>query len=191
MSGECPLFPLRTVLFPEGPLPLRIFEPRYLKMISQSVSEQTPFGVVLIEDGEETGPAVYADIGTLAEIVDWYQGSDGLLGVTARGTRRFRIDERSVDAGGLNRATMTLLDEPDTVALPAEYTMLADILRDVLDDLGRLYRDAERRYDDAGWVGCRLAEILPISPKEKQRCLVEDDPIRRLRFLAGLVKTSD
>ena len=87
MAGvvRVPLFPLSTVLFPGGPLPLRIFEARYVDMISRCMKDDSPFGVVLIREGDEVGPAKTHDIGTLARIVDWYQGSDGLLGVTARG----------------------------------------------------------------------------------------------------------
>ena len=87
---EVPLFPLNTVLFPGGPLPLRIFETRYLDMVSRCMKDDLPFGVLLIREGAEVGPAATCDVGTLARIVDWYQGSDGLLGVTAIGTERFR-----------------------------------------------------------------------------------------------------
>ena len=80
---QVPLFPLNTVLFPGGPLPLRIFEPRYLAMVSDCVSNDSPFGVLLIRKGGETGPASTHEVGTLARISDWYQGSDGLLGITA------------------------------------------------------------------------------------------------------------
>jgi len=78
------------VLFPGGPLPLRIFEQRYLDMISSCLKNDSPFGVLLIREGAEVGPATTYDVGTLARITDWYQGSDGLLGVTATGSRRFR-----------------------------------------------------------------------------------------------------
>ena len=97
---EIPLFPLRTVLYPGGPLPLRIFEQRYLDMISRCMKSESPFGVLLIREGSETGPARTFDVGTLAQITDWYQGSDGLLGVTATGTDRFRrTSERRQDDG--------------------------------------------------------------------------------------------
>ena len=82
---KVPLFPLSTVLYPGGPLPLRIFEPRYLDMISDCLKNDRPFGVLLIRSGSETGPATTYEVGTLARITDWYQGSDGLLGITAVG----------------------------------------------------------------------------------------------------------
>lgn len=184
-----PLFPLRTVLFPDGPLPLRIFETRYLDMISQCMRDESGFGVVLISRGVESGRSVFHDIGTVAKIVDWYQGSDGVLGITATGEERFRVLERDVAADGLNFGRVETLPEFVVKPLPAAYDFLADILKGVLDDLGRLYESYERRYEDANWVGCRLAEILPIKPEDKQRCLEIDDSLERLEVIRGLVRT--
>ncbi|HKL63591.1 MAG TPA: LON peptidase substrate-binding domain-containing protein [Woeseiaceae bacterium] len=99
---EIPLFPLRTVLYPEGPLPLRIFETRYVDMISRCLREDAGFGVVLIREGTETGTASTCATGTLAKIIDWYQGSDGLLGITAQGSRRFRLETVRQAPDGLN-----------------------------------------------------------------------------------------
>ena len=88
---QVPLFPLRTVLYPGGPLPLRIFEPRYIDMVSKCLKKDCQFGVLLIREGNEAGAASTYNIGTLARITDWYQGSDGLLGITAVGEQRFRL----------------------------------------------------------------------------------------------------
>lgn len=183
------LFPLRTVLYPGGPLPLRIFEPRYLDMISECLKTERPFGVLLIRSGEETGPATTYDLGTLARIVDWYQGSDGLLGVTAIGEQRFRLLASERRADGLNVGNIEILGELGFHPLPDEYKPLAIILAGVLDDLGRLYEALERRYDDANWVGYRFAEILPISPEEKQSCLEMEDPLDRLQLVRKVLDT--
>jgi hypothetical protein len=183
------LFPLRTVLYPGGPLPLRIFEPRYLDMISDCLKTERPFGVLLIRSGEETGPATTYDLGTLARIVDWYQGSDGLLGVTAIGEQRFRLLASERRADGLNVGDIEILGDPGFHPLPDEYKPLAIILAGVLDDLGRLYEALERRYDDANWVGYRFAEILPISPEEKQSCLEMEDPLDRLQLVRKVLDT--
>lgn len=183
------LFPLRTVLYPGGPLPLRIFEPRYLDMISECLKTERPFGVLLIRSGEETGPATTYDLGTLARIVDWYQGSDGLLGVTAIGEQRFRLLASERRADGLNVGDIEILGDPGFHPLPDEYKPLAIILAGVLDDLGRLYEALERRYDDANWVGYRFAEILPISPEEKQSCLEMEDPLDRLQLVRKVLDT--
>src|SRR5690606_41531465 len=90
-----PLFPLKTVLFPGGVLPLRIFEPRYVDMIGRCMKRPQKFGVLLIVEGSETGAAQTAEIGTLAEIVDWHQEADGLLGIVAAGRDRFRPEPTS------------------------------------------------------------------------------------------------
>ena len=175
-----PLFPLQTVLYPGGPLPLRIFEQRYLDMISRCLKNDETFGVVLIRSGSEVGPAEIYDIGTLADITDWYQGSDGLLGVTATGRERFRIISSERQPDGLIVGEAELLPPEPAQELPTEYAPLAQILAGVLDDLGRLYDDIDKRYDDAGWVGYRFAEILPITAEQKQACLEMNDPIARL-----------
>ncbi len=186
---EIPLFPLRTVLFPDGPLPLRIFEQRYLDMISRCMKEDGPFGVVLIRDGSETGPADVCDVGTLARIVDWYQGSDGLLGVTAMGQQRFRISASHRQADGLLLGEIELLPAEADTELPEVFKPLAEILAGVLDDLGRLYESLPRRYDDAGWVSNRFAEILPIPPEQKQQLLESEMPLERLAELRKVLES--
>ena len=185
---KVPLFPLRTVLYPGGPLPLRIFEARYLDMISRCLKTESPFGVVLIRDGSETGPARTYDVGTLAKITDWYQGSDGLLGVTALGESRFRLQSSTRQEDGLLIGDIELIDSETPVALPEDYQGMAQILAGVLGNLGRLYEPLDKNYADAGWVSYRFAEILPIAPEEKQSCLEIDDPIERLRMVKQVLR---
>jgi len=182
-----PLFPLNTVLFPGGPLPLRIFEPRYLDMVSDCVGNDSPFGVLLIREGRETGRATTHDIGTLARIADWYQGSDGLLGVTAVGEQRFRLVSSECLANGLNIGQVEILPDEPSLPLPAEYRQLSDILSDVLDDLGRLYEAVEWRLDDATWVTSRFVEILPLELEQKQHCLEIGDARERLEIVSRLL----
>jgi len=184
---QIPLFPLNTVLFPGGPLPLRIFEPRYLAMVSDCVQNDSPFGVLLIRDGNLTGPATTHEIGTLARIIDWYQGSDGLLGVTAVGEQRFRVISSFREASGLNIGTVEILPDEPAVPLPEEYKAMPNILGGVLDDLGRLYESLERHMDDASWVTSRFVEILPIDLEEKQQCLESSDLVERLRIVQELL----
>ena len=187
---QVPLFPLNTVLFPGGPLPLRIFEPRYLAMVSDRVQKDAPFGVLLIRDGNETGPATTHDVGTLARITDWYQGSDGLLGITAIGEQRFRLISTTRQEDGLNVGEIQVLENEPVLPLPAEYQEMAGILAGVLEDLGRLYASLEKHFDDASWVTSRFVEILPIDLEEKQRCLEQSDPIERLRIVRDLLAAS-
>lgn len=182
-----PLFPLNTVLFPGGPLPLRIFEARYIDMIGERMRSDAPFGVVLICEGQETGPASTYDVGTLARITDWYQGSDGLLGVTAVGEHRFRITSVEKQPDGLIVAEVVVLPDEESLPLPEEFAGMANILAGVLDDLGRLYESLERHYDDASWVTYRFVEILPIDLDQKQACLETNDPAARLRIVDALL----
>ncbi|NNC57380.1 MAG: peptidase S16, partial [Woeseiaceae bacterium] len=174
---EIPLFPLRTVLFPGGPLPLRIFESRYIDMISRCMKDESPFGVVLIREGQEDGPATTYEVGTLATITDWYQGSDGLLGVTAAGAQRFRLLSGRQQADGLNIGKVEVIEPEPAITLPAEYASLEKILEGVLDDLGRLYESLDRSFDDAVWVSYRLVEILPIQLEQKQEFLESNDTL--------------
>ncbi|HEX5787086.1 MAG TPA: LON peptidase substrate-binding domain-containing protein [Woeseiaceae bacterium] len=183
-----PLFPLNTVLFPGGPLPLRIFEARYIDMISERLRADAPFGVVLIREGRETGPAATYDVGTLARITDWYQGSDGLLGVTAVGEQRFRVRTAECRHDGLNVGEVDLLPDESPVALPESHRGLADIVAAVLDDLGRLYESLERRYDDAGWVTWRLIEVLPLELAQKQACLERSTVEERLELVSQVLE---
>lgn len=190
-AGLTPLFPLRTVLFPEGPLPLRVFEPRYLGLVSRCLKNQELFGAVLILEGAEAGTAGAlgtAQIGTLARIADWYQGSDGILGITAVGTDRFRLRSVERQSDGLYLGEVTTLEPEPTRRLPTDYEPMAELLKTVLDDLGKLYDALPRRYTDASWVSYRFAEILPIPLEQKQAALEGEDPIERLDALRPLLR---
>ena len=176
------------MLFPGGPLPLRIFEPRYVDMVKDCVRNDAPFGVLLIGEGGETGGATTHDIGTLARITDWYLGSDGLLGVTAVGEQRFRLISSEREDNGLNMGEIDVLPDEPFVPMPDEYRSMAQILSSVLDDLGRLYEALDRRFDDAGWVTSRFVEILPLELEQKQLCLEQNDPLGRLKIVHALLK---
>jgi Lon protease-like protein len=183
-----PLFPLGTVLFPGGPLPLRIFEARYIDLVRRCLRENSGFGVVLLREGEEVGdgPTETCDVGTYARIVDFSGQPDGVLGIEARGERRFRILERRRARDGLNLAEVEWLADDPSVPLPVEFSDLGPALDYVLDQVGEPYASLERRLDDAAWVAGRLAEILPLPTGHKQHCLELDDPVERLRFLRPL-----
>jgi len=180
------LFPLNVVLFPEGPLPLRIFETRYVDMVRNCMREDTRFGVVLIREGSEVGPAETYDVGTLAKIVDFHQLSDGFLGLSCVGEQRFRILSRSRQADGLNLAQVEDLEVEPSVPVPERHARIPELLKTVLPQLGAVYSGVNMRLEDASWVGFRLAEILPIGAPEKQFCLELIDPIKRLDLLKKL-----
>ena len=186
MPATLPLFPLHTVLFPGGPLALRIFEPRYTDMVRRCLREQAPFGVALILEGEEAGSAArIAATGTQARLVDFDPLPDGLLGITCLGGDRFRILRRWQQQDGLNLAEVELLAPPAAAQLPAEFAHLGDLLREVLPRLGRGYAHVDAHYEDAGWVADRLAEVLPLEAAEKLQLLETDAPLERLAQVAA------
>jgi hypothetical protein len=191
-SELLPLFPLNTVLFPGGPLSLRIFETRYVDMVRRCMRQQSGFGVLQIREGREAGGAVAtATTGTRARIVDFNALPDGLLGIVCRGEARFRVVERTLLADGLNVGRVEWLDEPAPQRLPEEFRSMAGLLRRVLPELGGLYEGVETRFEDAGWVGMRLAEILPLEQQDKQLLLEVDDPVERLARLAPFLRRAD
>jgi Lon protease-like protein len=169
-AGEIALFPLQTVLFPGGRLPLRIFEQRYLDMAKACLREGTAFGVCLIREGREVGePALPEDVGCTARIVEWDMPQLGLLQVVARGERRFRIRGRRVRA---------------------EADLCARVLRRIVEAAPPELIEAPPRYDSAAWVSARLAELLPLSLASKQRLLEMDAAPDRLEILRRLISST-
>lgn len=188
MTTSIPIFPLRTVLFPGGPLQLKIFEQRYLDMVSQCMRDNTGFGVCLIQQGSEVGqPAQPYPIGTLARIVDWQQRRDGLLGITALGQSRFRICSTRTATNHLLKAEVSELPAVGPDTLLSQPATIHDLLERILQLKGLGYEHGTVQWDSADWLSCRLAEILPLDLAHKQRLLEMDAPHERLRALRRLV----
>jgi uncharacterized protein len=189
-TAELALFPLSAVLYPGGPLPLRIFEPRYIDMVRSCTRADSAFGVVLILSGSEAGGAVEttAPVGTSARIADFYALPDGLLGIYCIGGRKFRLLRRWQNEDGLNMGEVVWLPDEPAIELPERYRHLGRLMRKILPELGELYEAVEKRVDDAAWVGYRLAEILPVSLTDKQEWLELDDPLERLAILNPLIR---
>ncbi|MBS0387799.1 MAG: LON peptidase substrate-binding domain-containing protein [Proteobacteria bacterium] len=188
---ELPLFPLRTVLFPGGLLPLRIFETRYVDMVGRCLRESGEFGVLLITDAgdSEAGPIrELARVGTSARIVDFHALPDGLLGLMCRGARRFQLQSRRVQPDGLYVGEVEWLPEAAPSALAPEHRPLTRLLRRVLEELGDTARHLDADFDDAGWVSNRLAEFLPLERGAQQQLLELEDPQQRMRALAPLIE---
>jgi Lon protease-like protein len=184
--NELPLFPLHTVLFPGGPLSLRIFEPRYLDMVRRCLKEHSEFGVVLILEGAEAGAVTAtADTGTSARLVDFDTLPDGLLGVVCVGERRFHVLRRWLQDDGLNVGAVDYLPADVPCAVPEEFAHLGELLREVLPRLGVPYTHVQAQFEDAGWVSNRWAEILPLAQSEKQELLELADPLVRLAQVAA------
>lgn len=186
MTLRLPLFPLGTVLFPGGPLQLRVFERRYLDLVRDCARDGTPFGVCLILAGREAGePATPAAVGTSARITDFFTREDGLLGISAVGERRFHVDSVQVRDSGLLVGQVRWLD-PERGGggpVPAQHGLLATVLRDLLERFDDLPGDGGL-LDDADWVAWRLAEILPLAPADRQVLLQLDEAEARLDRLA-------
>jgi len=190
-TGEIPLFPLQTVLFPGGRLPLRIFEQRYMDMAKACLRDGAPFGVCLIREGREVGqPALPEAVGCVARIVEWDMPQLGLLQVVARGERRFRIRARRVQADGLALAGADLLDEESDAPLDPQADLCVRVLRRMVDAARAGLVELPPRYDSSAWVSARLAELLPLSLASKQRLLEMDDARDRLEILRRLISSS-
>ncbi|UCE31515.1 MAG: LON peptidase substrate-binding domain-containing protein [Burkholderiales bacterium] len=185
------LFPLGTVLFPGGVLPLRIFETRYMDMARECLREDQPFGVCLITEGSEVGAvARHEPVGCLARITDCDMEQIGVLLVRTIGTDRFRVDDTRVERSGLIRATVTILAEDPQTEVPGDLADCAMLARRIVEDLESRETDSQLRmiaqpyaFESASWVGNRLAEVLPLPLAAKQRLMEIDDPLTRLALL--------
>ncbi len=181
---DLPIFPLNTVLFPGGLLPLRVFEARYMDMARECLKQRQPFGVCLIREGREVGvPAVPEAVGCFAHIVDCDMEQLGLLQLRTRGGQRFRIRDSRVAAQGLRRAQVEPLEPEADAALPSEFAALADLLRLVVADKSTAVFAEPHEFDRASWVGYRVSEILPVPLAAKQKLLELNGAISRLEIL--------
>lgn len=179
-----PIFPLGTVLFPGGLLPLRIFEVRYVEMAKACLKDGTPFGVCLIREGAEVGaPAVPEPVGCLARIAECDVEQLGVLDVKAEGLDRFRIVSTDVNRDGLVVGRIEDLHAEPEVADAPGLVESAQFLRKVMAAIGPERFAAPHRFDDASWVGFRLAEILPLRMDVKQKLLELTDATLRLGVL--------
>ena len=198
-----PLFPLGTVLYPGGHLPLRIFEVRYLDMISKCHKAGAPFGVVAMTEGSEVrrpGPdgfavEVFNDMGTLATIDELTTPQPGLLMIRCTGTQRFQINRREKLKHGLWIADVSRLLDDQTVAVP-------DDLKQVAISLGKLIKTLQARavpadqmpllppyrLDDCAWVANRWCELLPMPLELKQRMMALDNPLLRLELVGDMLE---
>src|SRR6476620_2435918 len=173
--AEQPLFPLRTVLFPDGLLELKIFEARYLDLMSRCLGEQ----VQLYE------------VGTLAELIDVDSAQAGILLVRCRGTRRFVVGATRQERDGLWMADTTPIADDRTAAPTASHAHVVKSLADAIATLAAQGAEpflAPHRLDDAGWVANRWCEILPLPLEAKQRLMTLEDPVARLEVVDSLMR---
>lgn len=183
-----PLFPLKTVLFPEGVLPLRVFEPRYMDMVTRCMREGSAFGVCLIAAGEEVGEtALPHPVGTEARIEGWDMEQAGVLNLLTRGGRRFRIEDHEVERDGLLVGSVRWLDEPPSGPIPEAQADMLPLLRTIVAELGERL-PPPHRYEDAAWVGARYIELLPIPLLAKQKLLELEDVTSRLEIVQQFLR---
>lgn len=189
---QIPIFPLNTVLFPGGVLPLRIFEPRYMDMVRDCLRNDTGFGVCLITEGREVGrPALHEMTGCLARIGHWDMEQLGLLNIRTVGERRFSVIDTRVENDGLIRASIEWLEEEPDTEVPSSFDGCVALLRRIVDDLVEKEPDPARRmieppyrFESATWVSNRICEFLPISVTAKHRLMSLEDPLARLRVVS-------
>ena len=201
--SSLPLFPLGTVLFPDGVLPLRIFEVRYLDMIGKCHKAGAPFGVVTLAQGAEVrrpggGAEVFHSVGTLATITALQTPQPGLMTIRCHGEQRFRISSSRQLKHGLWIADVGRLDEDLTVPVPDDLKATADALERLLESL-KARQTAENappplqgpmRLDDCGWLANRWCEILPLPLELKQRLMQLDNPLVRLELVSDILHRS-
>lgn len=192
---EIPLFPLDTVLFPGGKLPLKVFEPRYMEMVSACLKGKKAFGICLIRAGQETGvPAQTEPVGCMVEIIDWDMRQPGVLDITVIATQRFRIEASRAEKNALIMARVVGIADEQPLPLAKQHQACATILRRIIEHLGVERFAPPLRYDDSVWVGYRLAELLPLKRSVRQNMLEMNDSLVRIeilhRFLSqqGLLK---
>ena len=184
-----PLFPLNTVVFPGGRLPLRIFEQRYIEMVKQAIADNSPFGICAIREGQETGtPAVPYAVGTLVRITDWDMPETGILHIDTQAEKRFVIRHTQLEPSGLLVGTVDDVSAEPAIAIPHELELAVEILRHIIDEYGHAHFPAPPAYDDAVWVGYRLSEVLPLKLSVKQDLLEMNDRVTRLRILTEFLK---
>jgi uncharacterized protein len=187
-----PLFPLHAVLFPQGWLSLRIFEARYLDMVSWCMRNDSPFGVCLIRDGQEleTNPTIYP-IGTLAVIRDWHRRDDGLLGIMVEGTQRFQIMSQHLRPNRLLEGTLSLIPPDTKTPLAQEFSALSQLLQKIFRQIGPPYDSLDFHAEDTVWLSNRLAELLPMSLARRHFLLAMEDAVARLHCVQEVLEELD
>lgn len=199
-----PLFPLNVVLFPGGALQLRIFEPRYIEMITQCLSEDSGFGICLSTsssgaDGSSRNhnrsrsaeePAEFRSTGTFVKIVDWDRLEDGLLGVTVRGVKRFKVLSTSVRPSQLVEGKVVCLQEVQE-GMTGDYQSFSELLQEISSRFDLSFDVVPDRFNEAIWVSGRLAELLPFELGAKQSMLEMDNPLQRFDYMQVLLESLD
>jgi Lon protease-like protein len=195
---EIPLFPLGTVLFPDGVIALKIFEARYLDMIKQCLREKTEFGVLSViknsDLGEEDVSLSFSNIGTLAQIEDFDPIQPALYMTKSFGTQRFKLISSKQEVNGLWIGQVELLANDPLTPIPQEHQKVVKLLDEIISVIKseNLLGDAPfkkpYKVDDCGWVSNRLAELLPLSLAQKNHLLAQTNPRIRLDLITEIIE---
>ncbi len=198
---KIPLFPLGTVLFPDGVIALKIFEARYLDMIKQCLRDKTEFGVVSIiknsEVDDQGSSPTFSNIGTLALIEDFDPVQPALYMTKSFGTQRFKLLSSTQQDNGLWVGEIELLDKDPLIPVPQEHQGVTKLLDEIIsviqseDLLGDAPFKKPFKTDDCGWVSNRLAELLPISLAQKNHLLAQTNPRIRLDLITEIIEDDD
>jgi Lon protease-like protein len=190
-----PLFPLKTVLFPGGILPLKVFEQRYVAMTKACIKDDAPFGVCLLTQGEEvarspsaSNAASFANVGTRARIASWDMPQLGIFHIRAEGLTRFQVRSHTVASDGLVTGEVTGIAPEPAHELSEAFKPLAKLLEILIERVGKENFPSDIALTDASWVGYRLAELLPLPLTIKQSMLEINDADVRLTALAQFLK---
>ena len=190
-ASPLPLFPLQTVLFPEGVLKLKVFEARYVDLVTACLRTGAPFGVVCILEGSEVRrpgdkPVRFESVGVLAQVLEVDADQPGILAVRCQGGQRFTLEAPQQRDDGLWLARASVHPADEIRAVPREFERCAVALHNAVVSLaaqGHAPFATPHRFDDAGWVANRWCELLPVSDAAKQRLMALDDPVLRLRLV--------
>ena len=187
-TPDLAVFPLSTVVFPGGILPLRIFEPRYLDMVSHCMKNAEDFVICAARPAAlEDSFSEPRDIGTRVSIVDFDRLDDGQLGITGRGTERVAIADTHQSGNGQWWGAVTAWPETEDGPCPIEFAVLKQVAAAMIKDSGRPYEAQASNYDSASWLSARLTELLPFDAATKHELLAIDDPRERLCRLRPMI----
>lgn len=189
MSYSLALFPLQTVVFPGGLLPLRIFEPRYMEMVTQAIADHATFGICAIREGRDIDPAAkHHTLGTRVRVIDWDMPQPGILHIQTQALERFVVRSSHSESNGLRIGEVDDVSAEPPLAVPAEFALAAEILYQIMGELGVEKFAQPHDYNNAVWISYRLSEVLPLKLSIRQNLLEMNDSLARLAILTDFLR---
>ena len=185
---NCPIFPLKSIVLPGGVFPLRIFERRYLDMITECIKNNTGFSIALVqkEDRNKYIDQVY-DVASYVEIIDWNKLDDGILGISVEGKSLVKIIECNLNKDNLLVGKVEIIEPEKEFMIPQQYLLLSKFYKKIYPGIKDFINFKKERYADASWVGYRLTECLPLDLKTKASLISMNNAIQRLEKIYDIV----